>query len=443
MGDYLGGYFFIYIFVAFKFLKMIIAHKHNSKIAFGNKYKNGSFSIRIRVTYAGERIDLYTNLSATEKQWDAKKNRYKQGVIVGGVPFNILNNTIDEYIRYIDEYFNRSSLREEKPMLKDLKKQFKYTFKQSNKVESAEFFYQLDSYIQSRNETRRWSKSYKDMFVRLGSYLQLFNSDLRFCDFNTDTMNKFLTFLSQKMRNDKIVKMLRMLTEFLNYAKKKKYPVNEEFFEFDPMLKQSKTDVRYLTIEELKAIINLDLEEGTSLSMSRDFFVFQCHTAFRYSDLKSLKRDNIRLNSDGRYEIDKLTQKDKDRVSFPLSAEATRIYQKYKDNIYDNNVVFPLISNQKYNEYLHTLGQMAGIEGEWVDYQYCLGEVEVKKTPRSNITSHTARRTFVVTALNEGVSLDLIAQITSHADIDVMKPYIASTLKGKQDVINAIDNAMQ
>ena len=52
-----------------------------------------------------------------------------------------------------------------------------------------------------------------------------------------------------------------------------------------------------------------------------------------------------------------------------------------------------------------------------------------------------ARRTFVVTALNEGIELDLIAQITSHSDVEVMRPYIASTRKGKQKVIDALDNA--
>ena len=46
-------------------------------------------------------------------------------------------------------------------------------------------------------------------------------------------------------------------------------------------------------------------------------------------------------------------------------------------------------------------------------------------------------------ALNEGIELDLIAQITSHSDVEVMRPYIASTRKGKQKVVDALDNATQ
>ena len=88
------------------------------------------------------------------------------------------------------------------------------------------------------------------------------------------------------------------------------------------------------------------------------------------------------------------------------------------------------------------MGKLAELKGEWIDYQYKLEKVEEVKTPKSDLTSHTARRTFVVTALNEGVELDLIAQITSHSDVEVMRPYIASTRKGKQKVIDALDNAL-
>lgn len=105
--------------------------------------------------------------------------------------------------------------------------------------------------------------------------------------------------------------------------------------------------------------------------------------------------------------------------------------------------MFPVISNQKYNKYLKDLGKSAELKGEWTDYQYKLEKVEEAKTPKSDLTSHTARRPFVVTALNEGIELDLIAQTTSHSDVEAMRPYIASTRKGKQKVVDALDNATE
>ena len=420
---------------------MVVAHKHRISVGLGNTYKNGSRCVRIRVTYAGGRTDLHTKLSAQEKQWDSKKQRFKQGCIIDGVQFNILNATIDTYIGFVDEYFNKASLREAIPTLQDLKQRFNYAYKQSGKSQTDEFFFVFDKYIETRSETRRWSDEYKEMFTRVRSSLKAFKADIRFVDFSIETMNKYLQHLSKTMYNDKIDKVLSMLKEFLKYANQKNYPVNKEFFEYEPTLQQSKKAVRYLTTDELKTIINLELEDGSSMDMTRDFFVFQCFTALRYSDIRQLKHDNIREVEDGKYEIDILTQKDKDRIPLPLSKTATRTYKKYKDNLYDNGVVFPIISNQKYNKHLKELGKLAELKGEWIDYQYKLEKVEEVKTPKSDLTSHTARRTFVVTALNEGIELDLIAQITSHSDVEAMRPYIASTRKGKQKVVDALDNA--
>ena len=436
LGDYLGDY---YIFALKKEI-MVIAYKHSISVSLGNKYKNGAYSIRLRVCYGRKRTDLHTRLSATTAQWDTKRQRYKQGCSINGTPYNILNSTIDTYIGFVNDYFNKASLREALPTLDELKRQYNYTFKQSPQKQSGEFFYAFDQYIKTRSETRHWTTEYKEMFTRVCNSLKTFKSDLRFTDFSTEFLNKYLNFLSSTMYNDKIGKVLSMLREFLKYANQKNFPVNKEFFEFDPNLPKSQKAIRYLTLDELQRIIQLPLKKGSALDMTRDFFVFQCFTALRYSDLKRLKNENIRQTDSG-YLIDILTEKDNDRISFPLSQVATDIYLKYKNNLYDNNVVFPVISNQKYNEHLKELGRLAELQGHWIDYQYRLKEVEEIRTPKANLTSHTARRTFITTALNEGISESLIAQITSHADIEIMRPYITTTERGKQMVIDALDKA--
>ena len=208
---------------------MVVAHKHRISVGLGNTYKNGSRCVRIRVTYAGDRIDLHTKLSATEKQWDSKKQRFRQGCTIDGVQFNILNATIDTYIGFVDDYFNKASLREATPTLQDLKQQFNYTYKQSGKSQTDEFFFVFDKYIETRSETRRWSDEYKEMFIRVRQSLKAFRENIRFVDFSTETMNKYLSHISETMYNDKIVKVLSML---------------KEFFEYEPMLQHSRKAVR-------------------------------------------------------------------------------------------------------------------------------------------------------------------------------------------------------
>ena len=156
-----------------------------------------------------------------------------------------------------------------------------------------------------------------------------------------------------------------------------------------------------------------------------------------------MKRDNIKVDPKGNYIIDLVTEKDDDRVTYRLPNRAVAIYKKYQDYVYEGNVAFPTISNQKYNEHLKELGKAANLQGEWIDYEYRLNEKIVVKIPKSDLTTHTARRTFVVTAVNEGVDLELIALITSHSALATMKPYIKANRRGSDLVIDAINRATE
>ena len=175
--------------------------------------------------------------------------------------------------------------------------------------------------------------------------------------------------------------------------------------------------------------------------MVRDFFLFQCGTALRYSDLKKLTKSDITLHDDGKYYIKMVTQKNKKRAEFPLTKMALEIYLKHKDIPYPNNVAFPVNSNQKYNEHLKTLGERAGLIGEWVDHQWRLDKEFEIRHPKKDLGTHVARRTFISTAINEGVSPELIALITSHSDLTEMAPYIGLSQNGAVKVTDAIDDA--
>ena len=136
-----------------------------------------------------------------------------------------------------------------------------------------------------------------------------------------------------------------------------------------------------------------------------------------------------------------MTEKDDDRISFRLPLRAVAIYKKYENNLYEHDLAFPVISNQKYNEQLKKLGEIANLQGEWIDYEYRLNEKIIIHIPKKDLTTHTARRTFVVTAMNEGIDLELISAITSHSVLASMKPYVKANRRGTDLVIDAIDRA--
>lgn len=414
--------------------------KHNVKTSLA--IIKGKCYVRIRVSCLGKRVDLHTGISVVKSKWNPSKGRVKQGAVINRVQYNIINSTLDEMEGFVDDYFNSCALRNAEPSLIELKERFSKKYIKSNKTESEEFFYQFSQYIETTSKTRRWGSSMKEYFVRLMNKLKTYKPDMKFSDLSEQFMNGFVEELSKTMYNDAIEKHLSYLKQFVKWADNRNYGVNREFFTYSPKLFKAEKQVRYLTIEELNKIRNCELNEGGYLDRTRDFFVFQCCTGLRYSDIKQMKHNNIVEREKGGYEIRILTEKDNDYITFKLSEVAKAIYLKYKDFQYDDGVLFPVISNQKYNKYLKELGEKAGLEGTWIDYEYRLDEKIEITSPKADLQSHTARRTFVVVAMNEGVSLELIAAITSHSDFNAMRPYIKANTKGTDKVIEAFDKAV-
>ena len=423
-------------------MKNEIGHRiyiHNTNCSLVKSSGTNQHTLRLRVTHDSNRIDLRTRIRIEPKLWDKKKQKVKQGYNVNGVSYNDVNSTINTYIKYVDDYFHKCELMQRDPVLTDLRAKFNYAFKQTNEQRSSEFFLLFNDFIKEQSGVKGWGKDMVDVYTRLRDKLQKFSPNLTFLTLNTKNLEAIKVHLSENMYNDALKKNLAYLKSFVKWAKEKHYTVCEEFDSYKPKLPKGHISVKYLSLDELDRIYNLKLKEGSALDQTRDFFIFQCYTALRYSDLKQLRPDNITKSEDGTFILRLLTEKDDDDVTYRLAKRAVDIYKKYSTHIYDGGRLFPVLSNQKYNEHLKELGKIAGLRGEWIDYEYRLNELIEVHTPKSDLSTHTARRTFVVTALNQGVTAEKIMQITSHSDYNAMKPYIKATLEGSNSVIDAID----
>lgn len=401
--------------------------------------QNGNYFVRIRVSSKG-RVDLYTGIVLKPQQWNKSRQRVKQGCVVNGYAYNVLNDEIEAQEAFVRDYFNLAATRSTKPSLQDLKVRFNKQFKRANAANSNEFFAAFEEFRQQQQQARAWKKDMIDVFDRLQRSVYAFKPDMTFADLSVKTMDAFMVHLAKTMYNDTIKKNLQYLRQFVTWAQKRHYAIHEEFFTFEPRLQMAKKAVRYLSEDELETICNLDLSDDEQLERTRDFFVFQCYTALRYSDLKQLKHDNIKQNPNGDYYIDILTEKDEDRLTYKLATRAVEIYKKYSELLLDDGLVFPVLSNQKYNNYLKVLGKRAQLKGEWIDYEFCLDQKIEVHSPKADLSSHTARRTFVVMAANEpNITLNDVLKITSHSDISKMKPYYTTLTKSTDKVIDAID----
>jgi integrase len=409
-----------------------------------------SYIVRIRVTYGGGRVDLRPGIRI-ERQDQWQDHRVKRGCKVFGDSYNDLNRRLTRYEEWIDYYFLTCEENSLDPSLDELRLWFNSEV--SHEDESKEHttiprlaavkktFFELYQDFLEDMKIRHIDSQCKEDAIE--PYLQLENRLLEFDKYlSLETLTRkkmigFITHLAKTMYNDAINKRLTYLRCFINWVEENGNSVNQEYRKYNPSLKESVKEVRFLTVEEVDRLWNMELETS-SMQVTRDMFIFQCYTGLRYSDLKTLTRKDF-YSQDGDLYLRKITQKQKTVVDFKLSMRAKAIYDKYSKYIYPNDVAFPVLSNSKYNKHLKRLGHLANIRGQWKDIQYRVDKQEVVYTDRADLESHCGRRTFVCMAYNAGYSMKEIAEITGHKCIEDLEPYIKATHKLTNNVIDALD----
>ena len=133
--------------------------------------------------------------------------------------------------------------------------------------------------------------------------------------------------------------------------------------------------------------------------------VFYRFTGLAFSDIHGLRKEHIVEDSNGVRGIRKGRQKTKIMCNIPLMEVPLKILEKYSTNEYcrKHGVLFPVLCNQKMNAYLKELADICGI----------------KKT----LTTHVARHTFATFALANGVSIESVAKMLGHTNVQMTRHY--------------------
>jgi site-specific recombinase XerD len=158
-------------------------------------------------------------------------------------------------------------------------------------------------------------------------------------------------------------------------------------------------DPVYLTKEEIQSLIEKEIK-NVRLQSVRDIFIFCCFTGLAFIDVKQLKRSEVCIGIDGQLWILKNRQKSAVPSRIPLLPISLQILEKYQDNkvCIANDVLLPVLTNQKYNAYLKELADICNIE--------------------KNLTSHTARHTFGTTVtLANRVPIESVKEMMGHKHI--------------------------
>jgi len=256
-------------------------------------------------------------------------------------------------------------------------------------------------------------KSYKTTLNHIRNFATKNKQTVDFEDINIDFYHKFTGYL-QGIGNSKntISKQIKNLKTFMGEATERGLNINMDFKSRSFKKVTEEVDKIYLTEEEIMRMYTLKLPKGKE--RVRDLFVIACYTGLRYSDFSRITPDNILHD-----QIHMRTQKTGEKVIIPLAPIVKEILAKYDYRLPT------AISNQKMNQYLKDIGELAGIDDSIVITR-TIGGTKVRTTYKKFqlISAHCGRRSMATNAYKRGVPSISLMKITGHSTEKAFMSYI-------------------
>ncbi|WP_315315599.1 phage integrase SAM-like domain-containing protein [Prevotella pallens] len=387
--------------------------------------------IRMRVNFASKRIEFTTGYRIDASKWDADKQRVKNGCSNKlKQSASEINASLLEYYTEIQSIFKRFEVEDVMPTPEQIKEAFNALHKPVSeepkpKKEAlpCDFFQVFDDFVEDCGRQNNWTDSTFEKFAAVKNHLTNFREGLTFEFFDERGLNDYVGYLRdvKEMRNSTIGKQLSFLKWFLRWTYKKGVHQNNAYDSYKPKLKSTQKKIIFLTWNELNRLREFKIPSNKqSLERVRDVFLFQCFTGLRYSDVFNLRRSDIKGDH-----IEVTTVKTSDSLIIELNNHSKAILDKYKDVAFEDDKVLPVITNQKMNDYLKELAELAGID-EPVRQTYYRGNERIDEvTPKyALLGTHAGRRTFICNALALGIPPQVVMKWTGHSDYKAMKPYI-------------------
>ena len=379
---------------------------HNASVKLvlreNKKKKDGTAPIWIRVTANRKSRYLSTKIYIEPKYWNPKKQQVRSSHPIAPT----LNASLKEaMLRVQKEALDAPSAT---------------AVKASVKGGGGSFSGYFEQYIEGLNtQDRLWEwKKYRVTLKKLRACL---GNEIHWKDLDKQAVSNFEQCLREKYGNS--VNTIR--SELKRFRRVIKQGIKEGVVkpDVDPFLvynrpKAEPVNRRKLSIEEIRALEDLDLEAGSPLCLARDAFLLSFYGGgVRFGDICRLRREHIK---EGRLEYRMM--KTGSMVSMPLPEPALTIVEAYSEN--EREYLFPFLRdgdeansvklrrrissrNVVVNQNLKKLAKLAGIEAEGLSF-------------------HVARHSFADYARRQSGDLYAVSKSLGHTSLQVTQNYLRS-----------------
>ncbi len=282
-----------------------------------------------------------------------------------------------------------------------------------------------------KQSAEQGSRNYARTVLNTVRALKLFRGDyIAFRDVDKEFLSEFTDYLRQmpkaskygvlkaggRLSNNSVVSYYGTLRTAINRAYKEGIitvnPTKE--FDFASKVRQEPSRREYLTIDELKTLINTECRH----KIVKRAFLFSCLCGLRVSDIRKLKWCDLQ-RSGGRVRIEITMQKTKEPLYLPISDEALK-WLPERSEAGDSDFIFPLTHEGTVNDTLQHWAKVAGIT--------------------KHISFHIARHTHATMMLTLGADLYTVSKLLGHKNIATTQIYAKIVDKKKEEAIGLIPN---
>ena len=401
--------------------------------------KEGVCRVRARVSMPRQgRVDIRLYSTVAGGEWDKSACRF----IGDGKDAGRANEEIDDFKRTVSEVFARYELVEKRaPTLAEVKADIEEaTGRMSSDVPALLFRDVFRQFLGGQGE-RQWTDGTARDLNSFSKRVLDFRPDLTMNDITDDFLRDYVHWLIYDLgyKNLSTHNHTILWRWFLRWAWREGYYSGRSHETFRPRLKGINANAReviYCTLDEVRRIEGVELTKE-SMRTARDKFIFCCFTGLRYSDMTKLRRCDIHGDT-----ISVVAQKTTRALTIELNRHAKAILDRYISTPATPDArVFPYTTLNILNMYIREVARLAGVDAPTKVVEYSRGgRTEIFKPKYEVLTSHCARRTFVVTALQLGIPAEVIMRWTGHSSYEAMKPYIAIVDGLKRSSMERFDN---
>ena len=282
-----------------------------------------------------------------------------------------------------------------------------------------------------KQSAEQGSRNYARTVLNTVRALKLFRGDyIAFRDVDKEFLSEFTDYLRQmpkaskygvlktggRLSNNSVVSYYGTLRTAINRAYKEGIitvnPTKE--FDFASKVRQEPSRREYLTLDELKTLINTECRH----EIVKRAFLFSCLCGLRVSDIRKLRWCDLQ-RSGGRVRIEITMQKTKEPLYLPISDEALK-WLPERGEANDSDFIFPLTHEGTVNDTLQHWAKVAGIT--------------------KHISFHVSRHTHATMMLTLGADLYTVSKLFGHKNIATTQIYAKIVDKKKEEAIGLIPN---